>query len=277
MSFAKVTGVALVTGAAASIGRETGYAFAEAGALVVAFADINFEGAKMSAEKSNGFAKNSSYQSFAIQVDVADVDSVQSMVDRMVEKFGRIDYLVHSAGLGATSLKPTSDLDIANFDETLSVNTRGTMLITRAVTKAMSTQEPLTTKGRHGDERSLGRGSIVHIASAFSYIAAPGMMAYVASKHAMMGIVKVAAVDNAKHQIRINALCPSWVQTSMLERSLERWKGLEAIIQKASPARRAATAEELANIAVFMCSPSASYVNGSGLIVDAGMTVTAHI
>ncbi|EMR91121.1 putative short-chain dehydrogenase reductase family protein [Botrytis cinerea BcDW1] len=277
MSFAKVTGVALVTGAAAGIGRETGYAFAEAGALVVAFADINFEGAKMSAEKSNGFAKNSSYQSFAIQVDVADVDSVQSMVDRMVEKFGRIDYLVHSAGLGATSLKPTSDLDIANFDETLSVNTRGTMLITRAVTKAMSTQEPLTTKGRHGDERSLGRGSIVHIASAFSYIAAPGMMAYVASKHAMMGMVKVAAVDNAKHQIRINALCPSWVQTSMLERSLERWKGLEAIIQKASPAGRAATAEELANIAVFMCSPSASYVNGSGLIVDAGMTVTAHI
>lgn len=85
------------------------------------------------------------------------------------------------------------------------------------------------------------------------------------------------AVDNAKHQIRINALCPSWVQTSMLERSLERWKGLEAIIQKASPAGRAATAEELANIAVFMCSPSASYVNGSGLIVDAGMTVTAHI
>ncbi|KAM0134540.1 hypothetical protein ACHAP3_005434 [Botrytis cinerea] len=277
MSFAKVTGVALVTGAAAGIGRETGYAFAEAGALVVAFADINFEGAKMSAEKSNGFAKNSSYQSFAIQVDVADVDSVQSMVDRMVEKFGRIDYLVHSAGLGATSLKPTSDLDIANFDETLSVNTRGTMLITRAVTKAMSTQEPLTTKGRHGDERSLGRGSIVHIASAFSYIAAPGMMAYVASKHAMMGMVKVAAVDNAKHQIRINALCPSWVQTSMLERSLERWKGLEAIIQKASPAGRAATAEELANVAVFMCSPSASYVNGSGLIVDAGMTVTAHI
>ncbi|KAM0308686.1 hypothetical protein ACHAO8_009777 [Botrytis cinerea] len=277
MSFAKVTGVALVTGAATGIGRETGYAFAEAGALVVAFADINFEGAKMSAEKSNGFAKNSSYQSFAIQVDVADVDSVQSMVDRMVEKFGRIDYLVHSAGLGATSLKPTSDLDIANFDETLSVNTRGTMLITRAVTKAMSTQEPLTTEGRHGDERSLGRGSIVHIASAFSYIAAPGMMAYVASKHAMMGMVKVAAVDNAKHQIRINALCPSWVQTSMLERSLERWKGLEAIIQKASPAGRAATAEELANIAVFMCSPSASYVNGSGLIVDAGMTVTAHI
>ncbi|KAM3158724.1 Short-chain dehydrogenase RED2 [Botrytis cinerea] len=277
MSFAKVTGVALVTGAATGIGRETGYAFAEAGALVVAFADINFEGAKMSAEKSNGFAKNSSYQSFAIQVDVADVDSVQSMVDRMVEKFGRIDYLVHSAGLGATSLKPTSDLDIANFDETLSVNTRGTMLITRAVTKAMSTQEPLTTEGRHGDERSLGRGSIVHIASAFSYIAAPGMMAYVASKHAMMGMVKVAAVDNAKYQIRINALCPSWVQTSMLERSLERWKGLEAIIQKASPAGRAATAEELANIAVFMCSPSASYVNGSGLIVDAGMTVTAHI
>ncbi|KAF7914940.1 hypothetical protein EAE99_010361 [Botrytis elliptica] len=277
MSFAKVTGVALVTGAAAGIGRETGYAFAEAGALTVVFADIDSEGAKTSAEKSKEFAANSQYQSFAIKVDVADAVSVQSMVDWMVEKFGRIDYVVHSAGLGATSLKPTSDVDIDNFDQIHSVNTRGTMLITRAVTKAMSTQEPLTTKGRHGDERTLGRGSIVHIASAFSYIAAPGMMAYVASKHAMMGIVKVAALDNAKYQIRINALCPTWVQTSMLERSIGRWKGLEAVIQKASPAGRAATAEELANVAVFMCSPSASYVNGSGLIVDAGMTVTAHI
>ncbi|KAF5874833.1 putative short-chain dehydrogenase reductase family protein [Botrytis fragariae] len=184
-----------------------------------------------------------------IQVDVADANSVQSMVGWMVDKSGRIDYVVHSAGLGAPSLKPTSDVDIANFDQILSVNTRGTMLITRAITKAMSTQEPLTTKSHHGDERSLGRGSIVHIASAFSYIAALGMMAHVASKHAMMRIVKVAG----------------------------RWKGLEAVIQKASPAGRAARAEELANVAVSMCSPSASYVNESEFIVDAGMTVTGHI
>ncbi|TGO29679.1 hypothetical protein BPAE_0012g00340 [Botrytis paeoniae] len=234
MSFSKVTGVALVTDAAAGIDRETGYAFAEADAITVVFTDIDSEGAKTSAEKSKEFATSSKYQCFTIQVNVADADSVQSMVDWMVEKFGRIDYVVHSAGLEATSLKPTSDVDIVNFDQILSVNTRGTMLITRA--------------GRHGDERSLDRGFIVHIASAFSYIAAPGMMAYVASKHAMMGIVKVAG----------------------------RWKGLEAVIQKASPAGRAATAEELANVAVFMCTP-ASYVNGSGLIVDAGMTVTAHI
>ncbi|TGO07404.1 hypothetical protein BTUL_0280g00060 [Botrytis tulipae] len=155
MMFTKVIGVALVTGSAVVVGRETGYAFTEAGAVTVVFVDIDSEGTKTSAEKSKKLAANSKHQYFAVQVDVADADS-----------------------------------------------------------------EPLTTQGRHGDERSLGRGFIVHIASAFTYIATPGMMAYVASKNAMMGIVKVAVLDNAKREIRINARCPIWELTSLLKRGL---------------------------------------------------------
>ncbi|KAF7874332.1 hypothetical protein EAF04_003004 [Stromatinia cepivora] len=234
MSFATVTGVALVTGAAVGIGRETGYAFAEAGALVVVFADLNLEGATASAENSKKFAANPKYQHAALKVDVSDAESVQAMV-------------------GATSLAPTSDINVTNFDQTLAVNTRGTMLC------------------RHGDERTLGRGSIVHIASSASYIAAPGMMAYVASKHAVMGITKVAAPNPRK------CLVSDLGRNFHARSSLGRWKGLEQVIQKASPAGRPATPEEVANVAVFLCSPSASYINGAGLLIDAGMTVTAHL
>ncbi|KAI9639988.1 hypothetical protein NHQ30_011657, partial [Ciborinia camelliae] len=263
--------------AAAGIGEETGYAFAEAGAAGVVFADLNYEGASANAEKSKAFAINPKYRALAIKVDTTDPNSVQAMVDFTIKEFGQIDYSINSAGVGATSLKPTSDIDIDNFDSTIAINTRGTMLCVRAVTKAMSIQEPAIYKGRHGEERSLGRGVIVNLGSGLSFGAGPGMMAYVASKHALMGITKVAALDNAKHQIRVNALCPSWVKTPMLERSLGRWPGLAKVIQAASPAGRPAIPEEVANIAVFLCSPSATYVSGTGFLVDAGMMVTAHI
>lgn len=124
------------------------------------------------------------------------------MVDLTVTEFGRIDYSINAAGvsfvevvhitadnlfsqLGASSLLPTSDLDIENFDALLKVNTRGVMLCVRAVSKVMISQLPRSYKGRHGRERTLGRGCIVNIGS-------PHMMAYVASKHALLGITKVA-------------------------------------------------------------------------------------
>lgn len=87
---------------------------------------------------------------------------------------------------------PTSDLDIENFDSVLKVNTKGVMLCIRAVSKVMMTQDVLTHKGRHGEERILGRGSIVNVGSGASYIGSPNMMAYVASKHAVLGITKAA-------------------------------------------------------------------------------------
>ncbi|EMR82297.1 putative short-chain dehydrogenase reductase family protein [Botrytis cinerea BcDW1] len=289
MSNVAVNGIALVTGGAAGIGEETGFVFAEAGASGVIFADLSIEGAKASAEKSREFATNPQYRTLALEVNTTEPESVQAMVDFTIKKFGQIDYFVNSAGVGATSLAPTSDIDIDNFDKTFAVDARGTMLCLRAVTKAMVAQEPRKIKGRHGDERLLGRGCIVNLGSGLSYGVGPGMMAYVASKHAVMGITKVAALDNAKHGIRVNALCPCWyekdtedvvptniVKTPMLERSLSRWADLKKVIQTVSPAKRAATPEEVANVAVFLCSPSASYINGTGLLIDAGMMITAH-
>jgi NAD(P)-dependent dehydrogenase (short-subunit alcohol dehydrogenase family) len=189
------------------------------------------------------------------------------------------------------------------------INAKGTMHCVRAVSKAMSAQEPLSYEGRHGS-RSLGRGSIINLGSAASYMASEGMLSYTTSKHAVIGITKSAgkwglktvpksinghtssmiallvaleyanwqqtAVDNLKHQIRVNAICPSWVDTPMMDRKLKEIPKLELVVKKMSPLGRMATVEEVADVIVFMCSPSASYVNGTGLLIDAGLSLTAH-
>ncbi|EPE37166.1 NAD(P)-binding Rossmann-fold containing protein [Glarea lozoyensis ATCC 20868] len=277
MSSISTSGVALITGAAAGIGEETGYAFAQAGALGVVFADIHCKLAAENAEKSKAYATNTQYRALSIKVDTTDPISVQEMVDFTVREFGRLDYNVNSAGLGASSLAPTADVDINNFDAILNVNTRGVMLCVRAVSKFMISQEPRTHTGRHGKQRSLGRGCIVNLGSVASFSAGRGMMAYVASKHAVMGITKVAAFDNAKHEIRVNAVCPTWVETPMLDRGLKRWPALGESIKTKTPLGRAADPEEVANVVVYLCSPSSSYINGTGIMIDSGMSVTAHL
>lgn len=274
-SFSSVKGVALITGAAAGIGEETGFAFAEAGALGVVFADVNEEGAAANAVKSKEYATNPKYRAVSIKVDVTKLASVQAMVDFAVKEFGRIDYSVNSAGVTSESASSVLDLDMENFDRILAVNSRGVMMCVGAVTKAMMSQEPLTHKGRHG-ERSLGRGCIINLASSASYVSGPQMLAYTTSKHAVMGITKSAALDNAKYHIRVNAVCPFFVDTPMLQQALKRVPPLAKRIEIVSPLGRAALPEEVADIIVFLCSPSASFVNGNGMMVDAGAFLTTR-
>ncbi|KAL1846317.1 hypothetical protein Daus18300_014300 [Diaporthe australafricana] len=213
-------GFALVTGAAAGIGKETAFAFAEAGVKGVAFADLNEQAAQEAATESKKYATNAEYQSLVVKVDVADEAAVQEMVDRVVKEFGRIDYAVNSAGvsifvrflpvwsdlaisvhridfsqLGNISGAITSHLKLDVFTKSVDVNIKGAVYFVRAVTAAMATQEELThtSSSRHGSTtRSLGRGSVVLLGSISSYITGPGMLNYTASKHAIIGITKSA-------------------------------------------------------------------------------------
>ncbi|OTA98254.1 hypothetical protein M426DRAFT_70185, partial [Hypoxylon sp. CI-4A] len=145
-------------------------------------------------------------------------------------------------------------LKIDFFSNAMEINVKGTMLCVRAVTQAMIQQEPLThTSARHS-ARSLRRGSIVNLASINSYIGAPGMMPYTTSKHAVIGITKTAgkplcpiAMDCAKNHMCVIAVCPSWVDTPMMQASLKRVPQLGQLIQTASPLHRAATVEEVAD------------------------------
>ncbi|KAL8654372.1 MAG: hypothetical protein Q9210_001532 [Variospora velana] len=270
-----VDGVALITGAAAGIGKETAFAFAEAGARGLVLADLNQNDAVKVSEECKQFSKHPDFRAIAIKVDIVDEASVDAMVRSAMNAFGRIDYSVNSAGMGNVSGAMTPNVKVDVFDKTIETNVRGIMLCVRAVSKVMAGQEPLMHRGRRSI-RDLGRGSIVNLGSVSSYCAAPGMMPYTASKHAVVGITKTAAIDNVKNRIRVNAVCPSWVDTPMVQASLERIPPLAGIIKAASPLGRAAEPEEVADYIVFLCSPSASYINGTGLIVDAGLTLTMH-
>ncbi|KAL4776569.1 hypothetical protein BDW60DRAFT_213942 [Aspergillus nidulans var. acristatus] len=269
-------GVALVTGAASGIGKETAFAFAEAGVDAILLADLNKPSESTVEECRKHSPRHQSFRAAAVQADITDEPSVAEMVHIAVKEFGRIDYCMHAAGIGNISGARTENLNVDVFDKTIATNARGTMLVLRAVSAAMAKQEPRTHQSpRHGTSRSIGRGSIVVISSVNGIIAAPGMMPYTASKYAAIGVAKTAAFDNFDNHIRVNTLCPSWTDTAMMRASLERYPQLGKMIEALSPLKRAAQPEEVADLAVFLCSPAASYVNGASLVVDAGVTLPA--
>lgn len=192
------------------------------------------------------------------------------------------------------------------------VNLMGTVLCMGAVSKAMMKQEPRTITSRNGT-RSIGRGSIVNIASANAYVAEPGKAPYIASKFAVIGVTKTAgehprsvltqehsphppknnipsrlrstnsllpshhpALENAPHGIRVNALCPGPVDTPMMQTDIKMAPFLKEAIAKFTPMGRMALPEEMAQVILFLCGPGGSYVSGTGLIVDGGITLALH-
>lgn len=273
-------GFALITGAAAGIGKDTAFAFAEAGVQGVAFADVNEQGAQEAAEESRKYATNAEYKTLVLKVDMSDEVGVQEMVDRTVKEFGRIDYAVNSAGLGNVSGAMTPNLKLDVFNKTIDVNVKGAVYFARAITAIMAAQDELihTSGSRYGNTtRTLGRGSLVFLGSVNSYITSPGMLNYTTSKHAIVGITKSVAMDCLKSKIRVNAVCPSWVDTPMNHATIQRVPQMEQLIKMISPLGRVASTEEVVDYIIFLCSPSATYINGTGLTVDAGITLGVQV
>ncbi|KAG9665220.1 hypothetical protein KCU95_g1897, partial [Aureobasidium melanogenum] len=258
------------------IGRDCAIAFACEGALGVVFADINLAAAAAAAKESEAKATNLNFRSMSIGVDVTSAESVDNMVLKAQEMFGRIDYSVNSAGIGVQQPLPVTETSIDEFQRFLEVNVKGTLLCVRAVSRVMIQQEPQVVEGRNGP-RNVGRGSIVNIASANSFVATPAMVQYVSSKHAVIGITKTAALDLAKYGIRVNACCPSWVETPMVRQAFAAMpEQLESLVHMI-PMGRIATQEEVSEAILFLSSPKSSYITGVGWIVDGGTTLTMKL
>jgi len=158
----------------------------------------------------------------------------------------------------------------------MDVNAKGLMYCVKAEINAMLAQEPRTVISRSGT-RDIGRGAIVNVASANGYAGIPGKMSYVASKHAVMGITKMAAIDHGAQGIRVNAVCPTWVRTPMQDEETRKNPAVQDMIKAVVPIKRMAEPEEVADIIVFLCGPQSTYVAGTGLIIDAGCTLTLHM
>ncbi|KAJ1705156.1 oxidoreductase [Aspergillus flavus] len=276
LSGTQLDGVALVVGSGGGIGQQVAFLIAEAGARVIVFANLNEENARASAEESKQYASNKSYKATYFHVNVTDEKGVQAMVDFVIERFGSLDYAVNAAGFDNGVHTRVAEIDIENYDRIMNINAKGTMLCVRAEAAAMRKQTSKTFTSRNGT-RHIGRGAIVIIASANSFAGLPGKSCYTISKHAVMTICKMAGLDHAAEGVRCNAVCPTWVRTPLLDIETKQNPKVSGMIDAMCPIKRAAEYEEVGDTVAYLLSPPASYIIGTSLIVDAGITTTVRL
>lgn len=243
---------AIVTGAAAGIGKAVALAFAREGARV-ACADIDREALQATVDEMEAIGASA----LALQVDVSDATAVRRMVSETVNAFGRLDYACNNAGIEGAQEK-TADYSAEEWDRVMNVNLRGQWLCMKEEIPAM-----LRTGG----------GSIVNVSSILGMVGFAGAPAYTAAKHGLIGLTRAAALEYAGEGIRVNAVCPAFIDTPMLERSgittdeenREMIAGLHAL-------NRLGGADEVAEAVVWLASDKASFVTGHPMMVDGGYT-----
>ena len=250
--------VALVTGGGNGIGRATSVSFARHGAKVVVV-DRDTAGAEATA----GIIRQNGGEALALTADVTRADDVKAYVRAAIEKFGRIDCFFNNAGIEG-KVAQTAEYDEAVFDQVIGVNVKGVFLGLRYVLPEMIRQQS---------------GAVVNTASVAGLVGTPGMPAYVASKHAVIGLTKTAAGEVARQGIRVNAVCPGPVDTRMIHALEEQISpGNAASVQEryqaAIPSGRYTTPEEIASMVLFLCSDLASNTTGGQFVVDGGRTAT---
>jgi len=241
--------VAIVTGAAAGIGRASALGFARAGASVVV-ADIDVSAGEETAALARDLGARASF----VATDVASPASVDALLVRTIEEFGRLDFAHNNAGV-AGAMHDVGELPIEEWDRVTAVMYRGVYL-------CMHAEIPhLLAEG----------GAIVNTASGAGLVAYPGQAPYVSSKHGVIGLTKTAALEYGRRGVRVNAVCPGTVLTPMVQNVIDQ--GLEEHLVALHPIGRIGTAAEVANAVLWLCSDDASFVLGVALPVDGGYVV----
>ena len=242
--------VIIITGSTFGIGKSTAIAFAKRGAKVVLSDWLADEDTEKTIHENGGDA-------IFIKCDVSNEEDVKNLVAKTIKHYGRLDYAFNNAGIEGTP-SPVTDCTNDNWDKTININLKGVWF-------CMKYQIP--------EMLNVGGGSIVNNASIAGLVGFGGVPAYVASKHGVVGLTKNAALDYAKQNIRVNAVCPGIIQTPMIDRFTgEDPKVLEQLVAD-KPMGRVGKPEEIAETVVFLCSSAASFITGQAIAVDGGWTV----
>lgn len=244
----------LITGAAGGIGRETALLFAERGANLVLL-DMNEDAGR----KLEHVIRDLGREALFIQTDVSDEESVKNATESAAIHFGRIDVGFNNAGIELENA-PMGECSAETFDAVMRVNVRGVFLCMKHQIKQMLTQP--------------GGGHIVNTASAAGLIAAPNRSAYTASKHAVLGLTKAAAIEYANRGLHINAICPGVVDTEMYRHAMAGNEELRASLESRLPIGRPASTAEIAYTVAWLSSDESRYIQGHALSVDGGVVAT---
>ncbi|PCH66687.1 MAG: oxidoreductase [Bacteroidales bacterium] len=245
--------VALITGAAQGIGYATAQLFAKSGATVV-LADYNETLVTQSANQLT----EQGYKAMAIKCDVSNEEEVKAMVEKTVETFGKLDYAFNNAGV-QNELAEAADQTKEDFDRVIGINLQGVWNCMKYELQQM---------------RKQGFGAIVNCSSIGGILGGAMRGTYHVAKHGVIGLTKSAALEYAPMGIRINTICPGMIYTPMAEKMIEggQKEALEAMLETV-PVKRYGQPKEMANVVVWLCSDSASFVVGHTLVADGGYCI----
>ena len=241
--------VVLITGALTGIGRAAAVVFAQEGARVVVSGRRDKQGQELVAELQGLGA-----EAIFVRTDVRKDEDVRNLVDQTVKRFGRLDIAVNNAGTEGVP-GPVTEQTAESFAATFDTNVLGTLLSMKHELRVMLNQ---------------GSGSIVNVSSAYGSVGAAGASVYVASKHAVEGLTKSAALEVGGTGVRVNVVAPGTTDIGMLTRFTNTDQNKAALVSTV-PVKRLATSEEIANVIAFVASENASYMTGSSIPVDGGM------
>jgi len=243
----------IVTGAASGMGRATAHLFADEGANVVV-ADLGED--RVSRVVGEITAAHGADRVIGVPTDVTADNQRRALVDAAIARFGNIDILVNNAGISRASSVFTDDEAFAEaWNATLAVNLSAYAHLVRLVVPHMT--------GRSG--------RIVNVASTEAIVATPGLAAYSATKHGVVGLTKSLAAELGRHGINVNAICPGPINTAMTADIPDESKTIYA--KRKVPLRRYGEPEEVAQMTLSACLPAASFLNGASIVVDGGMTI----